>query len=113
MTIRVRFTSLDHSDAVLEHVRRRATSAFGRLGARVGPLVVSLGDVNGPRGGRDKRCTVRVRLPGRGSIVVRETAHDLYAAVDRGLRRAAFAVTRWADRGPRGGRWTPAPLRSA
>jgi len=72
---------------------------------------VSITDLNGPRGGRDKHCTVRVRARGVGIIVVRETTHDVYRSVDRGLRRAALVLARMSDRASRPARTsaTPAP----
>jgi hypothetical protein len=59
---------------------------------------VYLGDVNGPRGGADKRCRIVVHLPPGGRAVVSGTATDPYAAVARTAQRSAHAVKRHLKR---------------
>ena len=44
--------------------QQRLRFALGRFADRVRSLTVRLSDINGPRGGRDKRCTIAVRLAG-------------------------------------------------
>ena len=43
---------------------------------------VRLVDVNGPRGGEDKRCAVRAWLHGGRPLLVARAHHDLYTAID-------------------------------
>lgn len=72
----------------------RIRFAFGAARGRVGNVVMHLADVNGPRGGRDKRCTIRASLPGTPLVVVEHREADLYVAIDRAADRAARALTR-------------------
>jgi ribosome-associated translation inhibitor RaiA len=53
---------------------------------------VRFADVNGPRGGPDKRCDVQVQLVGGHTVRVRETDRCLYRAVDRAARQARRVV---------------------
>ncbi len=55
-----------------------------------------MSDVNGPRGGIDKRCQVELRTDGAGSVVVASVASDWRTALDNALARAArFAMRLW------------------
>jgi putative sigma-54 modulation protein len=78
--------------------RHRFAFALGRFGLRVQSLSVRLRDLNGPRGGEDKLCTVAVQLHGSPrEIVVRETDTDAAAAISRAADRTARAVARAID----------------
>jgi hypothetical protein len=67
-----------------------------RLGWLVPRARVQLHDVNGPRGGVDKRCRIELRTRGAGAVVVTSMARDWHAALDTALARAArVAVSFW------------------
>jgi putative sigma-54 modulation protein len=74
------------------HVERRLRTGFSFARNRIGDVVVRLGDINGPRGGRDKLCHILVAVPGQPTFVVRDVQADLYTAVDRAIQRAAYKV---------------------
>ena len=75
---------------------RRVRFVLRRLGRLVPRAEVQMSDVNGPRGGIDKRCQVELRTDGAGSVVVASVAHDWRTALDNALARAArFLVRLW------------------
>jgi len=75
---------------------RRVRFVLRRLGWLVPRAEVQMSDVNGPRGGVDKRCQVELRTDGAGSVVVASVAHDWRMALDNALARAArFLVRLW------------------
>jgi len=88
--------SLD--EAVRERVHRRLWFALGRLKEHVGQVSVYLTDVNGPRGGEDKRCRVVVDVLGHDQVVVEDTDCDVQGAIDRAADRVGQAVRRKLDR---------------
>ena len=55
---------------------------------------VRLSDVNGPRGGVDKRCQVELETDGSGTVVISALARDWRSAIDSALARAARALLR-------------------
>src|SRR5690349_3646597 len=82
-------------DAELEaYIERRLRFAFGRFARRIGRVVVRLSDVNGPRGGIDKRCRLSVALIPRGVLRIEGTGADPFALVAHVAKRARRAVQR-------------------
>ena len=73
---------------------RRVRFVLRRLGWRVPRAEVQMSDVNGPRGGIDKRCQVELRTHGAGSVVVASVANDWRTALDNALARAARFLAR-------------------
>lgn len=75
---------------------RRVRFVLRRLGLLVPHAEVRMSDVNGPRGGIDKRCQVELRTDGAGSVVVASVAREWRTALDNALARAArFLVRQW------------------
>jgi ribosome-associated translation inhibitor RaiA len=78
---------------------RRVRFVLRRLGWLVPRAEVQMSDVNGPRGGIDKRCQVELRTDGAGSVVVASVASDWRTALDNALDRAARFLMRLWRRG--------------
>jgi len=75
---------------------RRVRFVLRRLRWLVPHAEVRMSDVNGPRGGIDKRCQVELRTDGAGSVVVTSVAGDWRTALDQALARAArFLMRLW------------------
>lgn len=94
MKLQIRTRHVEVTPALHERVGRRVRFAFARFHHAVREVHVTLGDQNGPRGGVDKTCQVRLGGPGVDDIVVHATALELPVAIDEALGRAAQAVTR-------------------
>jgi hypothetical protein len=77
-----------------EVVERRVRFVLRRLSALVPRVDVKLVDVNGPRGGIDKRCQIELRTDGAGPVVVSSVAKDWRTALDGALARAVRLVLR-------------------
>jgi ribosome-associated translation inhibitor RaiA len=82
-----------------ELTERRVRFVLRRLGWLVPRAEVKLSDVNGPRGGLDKRCQVELKTDGAGSVVVAAVANDWRTALDSALARAARFLMRLWRRG--------------
>ncbi len=59
---------------------------------------VHLEDINGPRGGVDKRCCIELQRPAGEPLVVSALASQWREALDAALARAARALLRWWQR---------------
>ena len=98
MIVGTRGHGLAVSPEMSDHVQRRLSFALSRFGGRVRAVSVGLADLNGPRGGIDKVCSMQARLSPRGSVRVEDADSDLRAAVDRSATRLARAVARALQR---------------
>lgn len=83
-----------HADDLRDLTERRVRFVLRRLGWLVPRADVQMSDVNGGRGGIDKRCQVELRTDGSGSVIVTSVARDWRAALDNALARAARALMR-------------------
>jgi ribosome-associated translation inhibitor RaiA len=94
MQLHIRGQNLFLAPAVIERIERRLRFALSRFTDRIDRVTVRFADLNGPRGGVDKRCRIVVRLRPGGQIVIEDTAAGLETAIDRGADRAQRAVAR-------------------
>lgn len=91
------------TESLRNHCERRLRFALGPASTRLRSVAVRLSDVNGPRGGVDKRCTIRAIVPGAPPVVIAQYETDIYVAIDRASDRIARSLSRrmervWHDR---------------
>ena len=98
MQFDIRTQGFDLTLGLREHAERRLTFALDRSRHEIGKVIMRLSDINGPRGGNDKRCLVRVVLPRAREIVIEDTDADLYVAIDRAVSRIERTVARRLER---------------
>jgi hypothetical protein len=75
-------------------ITRQVRFALSRFESRIRDVSVHLQDLNGPKGGLDKDCRIRVRLRGGGSVLVQVTDVEFEPAIHRATDRAARVVQR-------------------
>ena len=108
--MQILFTSRDPAANEMRDLTQcRLRFVLRRLAWLVPQATVRLTDVNGPRGGVDKRCQVELETVGRGRVVVASVAADWRAALDTALARAARLLEQTWKRGmaPRRARLLP------
>ena len=77
--------------------------ALGRFEDRIRRVQLWIEDVNGPRGGRDSRCVLRLGLRHGGELSVESTETRAEIAVVDVFHRARSALVRLVERR----RWAP------
>ena len=98
--MQVIFESRDPQAAPLRDVAvDRLTFVMRRLGTFVARARLRLSDVNGPRGGVDKRCQVELKTDAGSTVVITAASHDWRTAIDDALARAAQVMRRQLQRG--------------
>jgi ribosomal subunit interface protein len=98
MQIHIQARDFSLTPALKNHVERRARFALTCCDDHIQRVVIRLSDINGPRGGADKRCHLQVVLSGLPDVVTEDTEADLYVAIDRATDRAGRTLLRKVDR---------------
>ena len=94
MKMRLTARGVHLSSELKDFVERRIYFSMGRLAGRIKSLTVRLGDTNGPRGGVDKCCDIRIDAGLRQQVIVREQQATIHAAVALAVDRAERSVQR-------------------
>jgi putative sigma-54 modulation protein len=107
MQIDIQARGFKLTESLHTHTERRLRFALGSISGRVRSIVVRLADENGPRGGVDKRCTIRANVPGLPPVIIEHQEADLYIAIDRAADRTGRAVSRRVAKASGGRRTVP------
>ena len=94
--LRVIGVALDEEDRAL--IRQKLGAKLGKFAASIERVTVRMTDANGPRGGVDHVCNVKVVLSGLPSVVVERRDASPHAVIDLALRATEQAVRRGLSR---------------
>ena len=94
MELSIKSHALDLSEALWAYTERRFRFSLGGFAKQLQSVEVRLSDVNGPRGGIDKSCTVTVILEQLGVVFARAKGANAYSTVDRAASRVRSALGR-------------------
>ena len=94
MEVRIRTQHVALPRRSLSRLRVRVRAGLARLSERVMRLHVTLKDINGPRGGRDKICMLRAEFVDGGEIVVVDRSDHLRRAIAGCLQRSRRVIDR-------------------
>jgi ribosome-associated translation inhibitor RaiA len=94
----VRVTGVALSDDDHADIRRKLGMKLGNFSWSIERITVRARDANGPRGGVDQECTVKVVLSGLPSVIVRRRHAAMHIAIDEALDAVARAVRRSVGR---------------
>jgi hypothetical protein len=73
-------------------IARKLGRKLGKFGASIERVSVRLSDDNGPKGGVDQVCRIKVVLSGLPSVLVERRNASIPAAVEDAIRATAVAV---------------------
>jgi len=94
MNIEIHGQHLTLSPILKAHIEQKLQFSFNRFEQHISTIHVGLSDINGPRGGLDKQCTLQVSLASMSDVVIKDTQRTLSLAVDRAIQRAGRTVAR-------------------
>jgi hypothetical protein len=93
--MQVNFESRDPDGARLRNIAlARLRAVTKRFSAVVPRATVQLSDINGPRGGVDKRCQVALTTQAGANLIVVSQATSWRGALDNALARASRVLAR-------------------
>ena len=102
MQMDIQCRDFELTESLRDYTKKRLAYSLRFGSAYIMRLVVRLSDINGPRGGEDKRCCLEVRLKGLPEVVIEDTETDIYVAIDRAAERAGRTLARRLARNQRG-----------
>jgi putative sigma-54 modulation protein len=94
----IRLAGVDLTSGDRTYIHRKLGMKLGKFATSIERVSVRAEDVNGPRGGIDKACRIKVVLRGLPSVVVEASDASLGAAVDGALTGIERAVRRSLQR---------------
>ena len=86
------------TESIRKYMELRLAYAVSFANDSIQRVTVHLSDINGPRGGDDKRCQLVFTLKGLPSVVIEDTESNLYVAIDRAVDRAGRTLARQLER---------------
>lgn len=94
MNIRIQSRDFLLTDALEGQIRDKLQLILSRYGHRIRKTEVTLSDVNGPKGGADKRCLMKFRINHLKTIVAQETTEDMYLSINNCVHRVRRTLER-------------------
>ena len=82
------------NDQLRQSLERNLTFALSRFADEIEQITAKTEDINGPRGGIDKRCTLRAKTRRHGVIEVTQDCVSLGSGLARCARRLGHSVSR-------------------
>jgi putative sigma-54 modulation protein len=80
------------TDSLESQIRQKMKIILNRFDHKIRMTRVVLSDINGPKGGKDKRCTIKIEVHNFKTIVVDEVTENMYESISRCSQRAKRAI---------------------
>ena len=94
MRIQTQTQGFDLTDHIRDHVEQQLCFHLANFDSYVMSVDIFLRDVNGPKGGPDKKALLRIQLSTGATVAIERTRSDLYAAITHAARQSKRAVRR-------------------
>ncbi|XOV80679.1 MAG: hypothetical protein ACFHVJ_06960 [Aestuariibacter sp.] len=89
MKIIIKASNLELDKEERQSITQRVNFVFARVKQHVDKVIVSLCDSNGPKGGEDLQCRIKINAAGIPTIVVRMQSTTLLHAINVALQRSS------------------------
>lgn len=80
------------TSSIESQIRQKLKVVLNRFGHKIRNLRVVLSDVNGPKGGKDKRCAIKIEMHNLKTIVVDEVTSNMHESISRCSQRAKRTI---------------------
>jgi ribosome-associated translation inhibitor RaiA len=103
MEFEIRGRGFYMTETLREHIERSFCFALDRFARQILRVRVCVGDLNGPRGGIDKRCRIAIVLMSSKTVVMEDRDSNICVAIDRVADKAGRCIGRRLKRSKRAG----------
>ncbi|WP_163836803.1 HPF/RaiA family ribosome-associated protein [Spartinivicinus ruber] len=94
MNFTITFRNLKDNGEVINYIDHRFAFAFSRMSDKIEKAMITLSNINGPKGGIDKQCQIILKPVGLRKIVVAERREDIREAIDQCFYKASQSLNR-------------------
>lgn len=94
MKVIVKTNNIDIHKAERHAISEKVKLVFERIAQHIQQVVVSVFDVNGPRGGDDIVCRIKITAPGVPTVVVKTQNSALLQAINTALQRSSLNLVK-------------------
>lgn len=94
----IRLATVNDPDTLRTYAERRLAFALRRFNSRARRVLVRLGDMNGPRGGVDSRCSITLELRDGRHIDVESVTAWPFASITLAAKRLNETLRREIDK---------------
>ena len=98
MKIDITTQQVELNKNVSDRVLRRLQFALSKFGHSIRRVQVHFSDLNGPKGGNDKKCSIKVKLVSTGEVMVQGVGKDIATTLSYSVERVGRAVKRELER---------------
>lgn len=92
MNIDLQARDFQLTDSIESQIRQKLKIVLNRFGHKIRKARVVLSDINGPKGGKDKRCTIKIEMHNLKTIVVDEVTTNMHESISRCSQRAKRTI---------------------
>jgi hypothetical protein len=82
----------------LSQVREKAHSLFNKFDEKIQVIKITIDDINGPKGGKDKHCKVVIYTSNMPDIIITDSQILAMSAINTALSRARLSFLKKAKR---------------
>lgn len=79
-------------------IRQKLKVVLSRFSHKIRLARVVLSDINGPKGGKDKRCAICVEVNNHKTVVVEEVSENMFESINRCSQRVKRTLTRMLNK---------------
>ncbi len=98
MLVKIHARGFALSEALSDYADSKIRLALGLYKDKIRRSDIFLTDINGPRGGEDMMCKIKIEPHGCTPIIAQETASDMYDAINICSNRIKRSAGRHFDR---------------
>ena len=85
---------LPSANHICSYVNKKLRSTLKNTRQYIDDVVVRITDLNGPKGGVDKMCSIQLHIPGQAPVYVKSQDGSIYSAISKAANRAGHKIRR-------------------
>lgn len=98
MNINLQARDFHLTDSLESKIRQKMNILLSRFDHKIRTTRVVLSDINGPKGGKDKRCIIKIEVHNFKTIVIDEVTDNMHESISRGSQQAKRAIAKLVDK---------------